>query len=875
MTAVDRRGLLQLAGAGALATVVVPTEQARAVDTPSVGQATDDTLVVAINRDDEYSWDPVEMLLEDEFAVVEALVYERPFRTGVDGELIPWLVTDWTVRDAVDISLDAYEPFALTREEASDRGGIVLETLQSGSGTPNDIVLDHIGGAEAAEAGVYGVAIELSVREGVSFHDGTELTADHLANSIRRYLDTPSRSFTESWFLHAEAEDDHTAVVYAQEADATVLRRANLPVVQAAGIDDPAPGDIHPHEAVQPHGTGPFRIDEFSHDGTAVLERFEDHWFADAGWFDEVGRQRPPGFPDRPVIEAVEVRPLWHDVDRADAVIDGQVDLARGFGTDQLVDLETNNVDLQGAVTSDGRYLFMPHGTDPWSPALRWAVSQLFDRVELAEGILKGFDTPARSHLSPSVAHPVTDEYEAFVDGRRDRYEFDFGGALAILEELEMADGIDPPLSVVIRVGESPDAHSSAAAILADMLDETGYFDATVEVEPVNDLVLDLFMNQLASDELAILALNDGTGLPDTLARSMHHSDHLGMCCNLSGIDRGDIDAQLDEARYDPAVVGDSAERRSRYQAVYETLADEMATAPLTFRVDWSAVSDELVGFKPHPAPHEWLRHGLWSPTAGRVAALGEVSVSFDETVVDLPLTATEPPVITGTSTLEAGATVEVWYMDGDDFDDAIAGPMTATVDDEGEWAVTAELDPLDGFTDGAEVELVVLPRAVGPGDTATGVVGRPDLVWNVESVTLMAELGDEAMVEATITNDGGSVATEVEVVLSVFDATDSTVIDAIEAGASTTASLSVPVEGVDPGSYGWTLEVDGEEAADGTVTVEEPAPTPSPTPDPSTPTPSEPSDGIPGPGIVGTAASVAGLGYVLRWLSERDDPEA
>lgn len=815
MTQLDRRSLLKLAGAGAVGSVVAPVSHAAADSSASIGPVLDDALIVGMDLPPGYEWDPVEMWRADEYGVIASLLYERPFLVDESGELLPWLVTDWTVLDT--------------------------------------------------NTGTYGAAIEFSVREGVPFHDGTELTAQHIANTYQRYFDSNNELDVSSWFVDVTVEDAYTLVLYTEEADVAVLREANLPIVKAEGPNTPAPGAIHPYEADQPIGTGPYEFDDLSAGGTAVFERYDDHWFADAAWFDSVGRDRPAAFPDRPAIETIEVYAIEDDDERATAVIDEQADVARRFGVDALNDLESTVDELSTAVTSDPLLLFMPHDRTPWTAEVRTAVSQLIDREMVAHGVFDGFQVPARSHLSPAVSGPVTDDYSGFIEAGRDRYEHDVDGAL------EHLDDVDSPIEVDIRVRADIPEEVQTAEVIVAALNDTGYFDANVVAEEFAELFLDMYEDQLADDEFALFWVNDTTGAPDTIAWSSYHSSFIGGCCNFSPVDRDGIDAVLDAARLGETVMTDADARRARLGDVFELVADEMAATPVTWGQEVSAVGDDLVGFASHPDGDHWLRAGVWAPEAGRAATMGEASISFDESPVFLP-SSLESFDITGTSTLEAGTAVELWVYGDEEPADHEAGPFVGEVEAGGDWSVTITPEAFEPFDDGDTVEVVV-EGGVGVSEAVEGLVLRPDIIGAVNSSPGAVDIGEDAVFEIEVLNLGSATAFDVEIEVQLSDTTVDAVIDAVEPDAEVTEEFEIPTDDVDAGTHEWTVLVDGEVVDSRSIHVSGDAQTPTPTP---ATTPPADSDGIPGYGLVAGLSGLGGVAYVLkRRLNLEDEPEA
>lgn len=123
-----------------------------------------------------------------------------------------------------------------------------------------------------------------TIREGVTFHDGAELTAEEVLASFQRRADG---ELVLSYFLgnveEMEAPDPTTFVVRLGTPQPSFLDSLASPwgpkvigpgaLVDQAGDDDAA--SFLDEEAI---GTGPFRLASFTRGQEYVLERFDDYW---------------------------------------------------------------------------------------------------------------------------------------------------------------------------------------------------------------------------------------------------------------------------------------------------------------------------------------------------------------------------------------------------------------------------------------------------------------------------------------------------------------------------------------------------------------------------------------------------------------------
>src|SRR5262245_22081922 len=131
-----------------------------------------------------------------------------------------------------------------------------------------------------------------TLRRGVKFHNGREVTADDVVYSIRRAVSKTSKSEKAYFFdavkgsaefhegksqeLGVAAPDPRTVVItlsYPYEKFLTVLASEGGSILPKEIYDDPAAGYLK-----HPVGCGPYRFDSREQGVSLTLSRFPDHW---------------------------------------------------------------------------------------------------------------------------------------------------------------------------------------------------------------------------------------------------------------------------------------------------------------------------------------------------------------------------------------------------------------------------------------------------------------------------------------------------------------------------------------------------------------------------------------------------------------------
>jgi len=135
--------------------------------------------------------------------------------------------------------------------------------------------------AESWDISEDGRTYTFHLREGVTFHDGTEFTADAVVKSFDRMAEIgqgPARFLKpiESW----TAIDDATVEITLIDPYSFFLGNLPwLPIISPAALDEHAGSDLA-QEWLSTHavGTGPYQLDNFEINNRVDLVAYEDYW---------------------------------------------------------------------------------------------------------------------------------------------------------------------------------------------------------------------------------------------------------------------------------------------------------------------------------------------------------------------------------------------------------------------------------------------------------------------------------------------------------------------------------------------------------------------------------------------------------------------
>lgn len=181
-----------------------------------------------------------------------------------------------------------------------------------------------------------GLLNTLNLRQGVLFHDGSELTAEDVVASIDRWANVIGVGFGEQ-LMSATNEmrvvDDYTIEFEMSESFGTfgvVLARQNngcniypKEVAEAAGKD--------PIEELI--GTGPYRFVEYEPDSHFLMERFEDYVYRDEPSNGYGGRKHA-------YVDSIRFIPVTDEAARVSGLRAGDYDFSTDTSSDQLEPLQ-------------------------------------------------------------------------------------------------------------------------------------------------------------------------------------------------------------------------------------------------------------------------------------------------------------------------------------------------------------------------------------------------------------------------------------------------------------------------------------------------------------------------------------------------------
>ncbi len=394
-----------------------------------------------------------------------------------------------------------------------------------------------------------------TLREGVRFHDGREVTVGDVVYSLTRAagLETGEPLVaTLAGVSSVEATDDSTVVVSLSAPD------AEFPAYMTAAIipegSDPADGIV---------GTGPFEYVSRSPQENVVIERFDDYWGEKAKCAKVTFR----------IIEDGQAMVM--------ALHSGAIDLAAHLDASQAAELSELNV-LEGSMNLV-QALYLNNARPPFDDArVRQALSYAIDKHMVIDLACDGHGTALGSSMYPAFGRFFDEELT-------DYYAPDLAKAMELLEEAGYSQS--DPLTFTIAVVEAYTPHMNTAQAVVELLRQTGMVEA--EILPMENATWYSEAYQGRDFDATITGM-DASTLTASALLARFVSDNAK---NFIGFASEDYDAA-----YAAAVSStDADEQTAQFKACERILTENAANVYIQDLADFVVTQTDIQGYQFYP----------------------------------------------------------------------------------------------------------------------------------------------------------------------------------------------------------------------------------------------------------------------------------
>ena len=413
--------------------------------------------------------------------------------------------------------------------------------------------------AESWETSADGKRIVFTLRQGVTFQDGTPFDAAAVKWNIDQRLDekvnSPQRQLLSPIVASVDVVDPHR-VAFNLVTPSPVLfsllgERVGFMVSPTAWQQrGPAFGS-------RPIGTGAFVLKEWTRGGRVVLDRNATYW--------------RPGLP---YLDRIVVQDLAGSIIGVQRLLTGEIDYVDQLTPADVLPIEKRSGIAMSPITVGRWYFLQWHVNEPPfdNPKLRQAFAHAIDRARLNEITMRGQGTVADGPTPPGLW---------WYDAGLKPYPHDPARAKALLVEAGYPNGFEyvlstPQITVFQQINQ----------LLQEQLGAVG---------------IKVRLQQVAASEWYARVVSGATNLtptrwtqradPDGLLYILFHSKGFA---NTMKYRNERVDALLDEAR----TVYDMATREKAYAEAQQLIIDDLPMVPLLFGAEYAALREQVNGFE-------------------------------------------------------------------------------------------------------------------------------------------------------------------------------------------------------------------------------------------------------------------------------------
>ncbi len=393
-----------------------------------------------------------------------------------------------------------------------------------------------------------------TIRDGVKFHSGKELTVDDVVYSLKRCSNPDDPVLLQAGMTGIEsiaAADDSTVVVTLKEPNADFLCEMTAAIIPQSNEDPDHVSD----------GTGPYKFVSHSPQESFVLEKYDEYW----------------GEPAH--IEKVTLKVCANADSLVMELNGGSIDMMARVTSTQADQLSDDFNVLEGTMNLV-QALYLNNAAKPFDDVrVRQALCYAVDRQNILDLTSDGHGTIIGSSMYPAFGKYYMEELS-------DYYPHDVEKAKALLAEAGYEDGF----TFTIKVPSNYTQHVEVAQVIADQLKAVGV-DARIQLIEWETWLSDVYSGR--NFEGTVVGL-DASTLAASSMLLRFNSDNSKNFVNYNNPDY--------DAAYSRAVsTTDDARRTEAYQECERILTETAANVYVQDLAEFVALNKKYAGYEFYP----------------------------------------------------------------------------------------------------------------------------------------------------------------------------------------------------------------------------------------------------------------------------------
>jgi len=431
--------------------------------------------------------------------------------------------------------------------------------------------------AEDYDVSEDGLTWTITLKEGITFHDGTPFNAEAVKFNLERFID-PDNGFVFSFLLNrietVAVIDEYTVALTLSGAFAPLL--AHLSHLSTAMVSPTAVETFGEDYYRNPVGTGPFVFDNWTVGQQLEVARFADYWGEAAG------------------SEVIRFVPVPENTTRMALLESGEAHVVVSVPPQDVPRLSADpdiNVDLTPSTRTI--YIYFNPNIEPFGDVrVRQAVNFAVDKQAIVDFVLGGAGTVSEAPFSPGI----------FGYDPQEPYPYDPEQAQALLADAGYPEGFTTTLYCPtgrylqdIQVCEAIQSQIADVGIDASIetFEWAAYLQRTGLPVAENDI------------PMAMYGWATGTGDADyALFPLLHSSQHVPNGSNRSFYSNATVDELLSDAR----TIADQELRESLYNQAIDTLWEDAPWLYLHVQGQLTGIRNEVENLVVYPTQGIWLK---------------------------------------------------------------------------------------------------------------------------------------------------------------------------------------------------------------------------------------------------------------------------